>query len=82
MIIFAVTREGIRRHEILGLYDNPQDAISRAKKAKADDSAHRVCKCKRCDEDDYHSYDVLQFKLNEAVDDGTVVFSVPGRVNP
>jgi len=64
--LYAVTREGIYRHEILGVFEKKDDAIFCAEGAYKEEN------------DKYHSYHVLEFPLNKNVDDGGVIFSIKG----
>lgn len=64
MNLYVVTKEGMYRHEICGIYDSEDLAINRAEE---------VCKAEH---DDYHEFYVLQFDLNAAVDDGLLVDTI------
>lgn len=56
MIVYCVFQEGVYRHECGGVYDSREAAIAAAQAIAADDR------------DDYHSYDVVAFTLNERPD--------------
>lgn len=61
MELYAVTRQGVYRHEVLGIFNTKDLAINRAKEVCAGE------------EDDYHNFHVYQFTLNQDVDDGLLV---------
>ncbi len=50
--VYATTKEGIYRHEILGIFDSKDAAINTAKKAAIEDT------------DSHHNYEVRIFDLN------------------
>lgn len=59
MILYTVVRDGVYRHEILGIFSTPE---------KAKHCAYEACKG---DSDDYHTYLILQGKLDVGVSDLT-----------
>jgi hypothetical protein len=56
-IVFVVTREGVYRHEVLGIYRDSVDAGSRA------------LQCANEEKDGYHEYVVWFAKVDEAMQD-------------
>jgi hypothetical protein len=64
MRIFAVSREGVYRHEIVGVYDDIELAIERGVNAAKEEW------------DDYHHFDVLEYTLNEDVMDGKLLAKI------
>ena len=50
--VFVVTRQGIYRHEITGVYFSKGSAVKRAKK------------CLSEEHDDYHEYDIYKIPLS------------------
>lgn len=63
MTVYVVTRKGVYRHEILGIYTKHEDALDRAK---------LVAK----QEDNYHTFDVSRCELDEAILDVELVEEV------
>lgn len=59
MKLFVVTREGIYRHEILGIYEEQHAAEQRAKEQAANDM----------NQDTWHQYTVWETVANEPTDD-------------
>ena len=57
MEIYVVVREGVYRHEILGLFSDAD---------KAKDVAHTACEK---DVDDYHTYDIYKGTVDQTVED-------------
>ena len=57
MSVYAVFREGVYRHECLGIFTNTERAIERARECAAGDG------------DDYHVYQVSAVALDTPVDD-------------
>lgn len=64
MNLYAVVKDGVYRHEIVGVYGSYELAEKRAVE---------VCKAEG---DDYHAFDVLQFSLNVDVEDGLLVATI------
>lgn len=62
--LYVVTREGIYRHEIVGIYDT---------KTKAKNRAISVCKA---EQDDYHRFYIMVCKYNEPIEDGDLIIVV------
>lgn len=68
MNLYVVTREGVYRHEIIGIYSNEKLAIDRAKSIK---------------HDNYHTYNVSSCVLNKNIEDTLVLktISSKGEIN-
>lgn len=64
MRLYAVSKEGVYRHEIVGIYDNAEVAIERGVEAAREEY------------DDYHHFDVLEFDLNVPVHDGRLLAKI------
>lgn len=55
MKLFLVTRDGVYRHEVLGVYSSREAAVERAKQSSNDDG--------------YHEYTVSKTRLDVPVED-------------
>jgi hypothetical protein len=64
MNLYAVVKDGVYRHEIVGVYGSYEFAEKRAVE---------VCKA---ESDDYHDFLILQFGLNIDVEDGLLVATI------
>jgi len=62
--LFCVFQEGVYRHECVGVFGSIE---------KAKDAANRIA---AADSDDYHSYDVFDFTLNEVGKEDRALYSV------
>ena len=63
MKLWAVTREGVYRHGICGIFTSQEAAEFQAWFSLMSEK------------DDYHSFDVLEFMANQGVEDGAEVAS-------
>ncbi len=67
MRLFAVSREGVYRHEIVGIYDDVEFAIERGVNSSKEEK------------DDYHHFEVLEFMINEDTRDGRLIARIYRR---
>lgn len=65
--LFTVTREGVYRHEILGVFDKAESARKVARAAFEKEA------------DDYHGFDVYKFIVNKELEDGELVYRISER---
>ena len=59
--VYAVVKVGVYRHEIVGIYTSVVDSKARALEA--------LC----AEEDSHHTFDILEFPLNNPVEEGKLV---------
>jgi len=65
--LYAVTKEGVYRHEIMGVYNDFNLAVNRA------------IDCMNSERDNWHQFDVLYFYLNEDMEDGKLAATISRR---
>ena len=59
--MFVITKEGVYRHEIVGIYSHRPAAIERAKERIKDEG------------DDYHKFEVMECEVNAPIEDGKLI---------
>jgi hypothetical protein len=64
MIVYIAIKEGVYRHEIVGVYDDVNKAIERAKE---------LCDA---EPDDYHNFDIGECTLNTPIGDVEIVQTI------